>query len=211
MPTIKTSIDQLGDSFQLLLTESDCFHTLFEQSYQLCTHERKQHYIAVIITKPPETIVIFLPTKINTTDLTLPNTLPYYLFDSHSRPTLGIDGSYMAKTKTLKSLIQRLKTLFPPLESDVGEEDNYMTWMYNSIEGVVYASHSYTPTAAPTASDTTTTPADATPPTDTTPSTAADAAAVGVPADMAAPSPPAPAEEEDSSNSSSQDEGYVMV
>ena len=205
MPTIKTSIDKLGDSFQLLLTESDCFHTLFEQSYHLCTHERTQHYIAIIITKPPETIVVFLPPKINTTDLNIPNTLPYYLFDSHSRPSLGIDGSYMVKTKTLESLIQRLKTLFPPLESDVGEEDNYMTWMYNSIEGVVYTSHSYTPTPAPPA-------ADMAPPADTTTPSTTDAGAVGT---VGSPLAPALAAEEDSSNrssnSNSQDEGYVMV
>lgn len=135
-PQVAALLKNTGGPYQRLLTDINSFHSMLEQaiseamcSSSLCT------YIAVTVTKPPETVVVFLPVDRNRSDCA--SNRSYYIFDSHSRPQLNIEGSYVAKCSSETNLINRLKLLFPPLDSE--GEDNYMMWMYNSFEGTAFA------------------------------------------------------------------------
>jgi hypothetical protein len=134
VPTISESMIRLNEPNQLLLTDTNCFSTLFEKSYEVAASKGyTSSCIAVIITKPPETICVFLPPKTGSMDNKW-----FYLFDSHSRPHQGLEGSYLVKSSSLNTIIDRLQNLFPPLPSD--SNDNYLTWMYNTFEGVSFVS-----------------------------------------------------------------------
>jgi len=142
-PHLTTLLRKTGGPYQHLLTETGCFRSMFQQAVNELNASNMSPssssiYMAIIITKPPETVVVFIPVGSRSTSVE--SRLSYYLFDSHSRPQLGIEGSYVVKCGTEAALISRLKSLFPPLmDGDgVGEEENYMTWMYNSFEGLAF-------------------------------------------------------------------------
>ena len=89
----------------------------------------KHSYIAVVITKPPETVLVLLPPH-----FTSPT---YILLDSHPRTNLISphypSGSYALIHSTLSDLVASLKQIFPVTElgDDVAE---MFTMMYNSFD-----------------------------------------------------------------------------
>jgi hypothetical protein len=89
----------------------------------------KDSFIAVVITKPPETVLCLLPPH-----FTSPT---YILLDSHPRTNLLSphypSGSYALIHSTLSDLVASLKQIFPVTElgDDVAE---MFTMMYNSFD-----------------------------------------------------------------------------
>lgn len=136
-PQLDALLRKTGGPYQGLLTDSGAFRAMFTQALgeSVSSSSSTASYVAVVVTKPPETVVVFLP--MNTGISNGANSRPFYLFDSHSRPQLGIDGSYVVKCHSDASLLSRLKALFPALDGE--GEDSYMLWMYNSFEGVAFS------------------------------------------------------------------------
>eukprot|EP00571_Detonula_confervacea_P002001 CAMPEP_0172322940 /NCGR_PEP_ID=MMETSP1058-20130122/47369_1 /TAXON_ID=83371 /ORGANISM="Detonula confervacea, Strain CCMP 353" /LENGTH=314 /DNA_ID=CAMNT_0013038813 /DNA_START=69 /DNA_END=1013 /DNA_ORIENTATION=+ len=89
-----------------------------------------ESYIAVVITKPPETVLVLLPPRGHSSST-------YILLDSHPRPQQlsphHPSGSYALFHSTLSSLVASIKQIFPVTElgSDVPE---MMAMMYNSFD-----------------------------------------------------------------------------
>lgn len=89
-----------------------------------------QSYIAIVITKPPETILVLLPPRSQSQAM-------YILLDSHPRPQQLLPhcptGSYALFHPTLSSLVSSIKQIFPVTElgNDVPE---MMAMMYNSFD-----------------------------------------------------------------------------
>jgi hypothetical protein len=110
-------------STQANLKERNALSKLFDSA--VVSGDSTKH-IGIILTKPPETMFVILPPSRQ------PNGI-YYLFDSHSRPSLGIDGAYLFSSSNLQDIVERCNLLFPVVDFDDGEslmqED-----MYNSIE-----------------------------------------------------------------------------
>ena len=68
-------------------------------------------WTCALITKPPETVVCFLPP----TNYRGCDARPFCLVDSHPRQHLfGAEGSYIRKHSSFEGLIQSLEELFPP-------------------------------------------------------------------------------------------------
>lgn len=116
----------------LLTNSQEAFLSVFEQARSLSTHHSS---IAIIITKPPETVSVILPSRPSSTSRC-------YLFDPHSRPQLGLSGSYLRTSTEESDIVRHLVELFPALPSDdydgnwVGEgaEQNFGAAMYNMFE-----------------------------------------------------------------------------
>ncbi|KAL3772243.1 hypothetical protein ACHAWO_012641 [Cyclotella atomus] len=89
-------------------------------------------YVAIVITKPPETVLILLPPS--AASAVQPK---YVLLDSHPRPNNLAphypSGSYALFHSDMQSLVRSLEELFPAvnLGSDVNE---MMAMMYNSFD-----------------------------------------------------------------------------
>ena len=93
---------------------------LLEACHSCLNDNTCNDWMAVLITKPPETILVLLS-----------RTGPYILLDSHPRP--GLEGSHARIHASLDDLIQSLQEIFPLAElgPDVPE---MMTMMYNSFD-----------------------------------------------------------------------------
>jgi hypothetical protein len=67
-------------------------------------------------------------------------TSQWALFDSHSRPQLSIDGSYLLTAPSSDAILNHLRILFPALTDGgvLGDEESIWTMMYNSIEANVF-------------------------------------------------------------------------
>ncbi|KAL3815862.1 hypothetical protein ACHAXA_002278 [Cyclostephanos tholiformis] len=90
----------------------------------------QQSYIAVVITKPPETVLVFLPPNFSSSS-------SYVLLDSHPRPHQLSPhfpaGSYALIHPTLAGLVASLKQIFPV--TDLGDDvPELMSMMYNSFD-----------------------------------------------------------------------------
>lgn len=83
-------------------------------------------YVAAVITKPPETILVLLPPRGQ-------SGLPYILVDSHPRPNLCASGSYALLNSDFDGLLESSRQVFSPTElgPDVPE---LMAMMYNSFD-----------------------------------------------------------------------------
>lgn len=92
-----------------------------------------EKYIAVVVTKPPETVCVLLPPT------SAPPGSKFIFFDSHSRPQFGYSGAYMVLCNDEMGLVSRLQAVFPSLAMEGGGED-YMQMMYNMFEGSVFQS-----------------------------------------------------------------------
>lgn len=88
-------------------------------------------YSAIVLVKPPETIVVFIPPHSRGET----PKLPFILVDSHPRPPL-CEGSYAKFFRTLDSLSDSLTDIFPKL--DLGPQDEMMNVMYNSIDAYMF-------------------------------------------------------------------------
>lgn len=134
------AIDELGPfmtetldskaALQGLLSTRDHFEDLFAQAR---ASSGDSAHIGIVITKPPETVCVILPPP----DCS-PATRKYILFDSHSRPQLGLSGSYLFVSDDQREIVQRLDGLFPPLPMERGGAADYMQQMYNMFEGSVF-------------------------------------------------------------------------
>lgn len=87
-------------------------------------HANADRWTAVVVTKPPETVVVFLPPRANAS---------WLLVDSHPRPHLGAHGAYATVCPDLTSLINALEAVFPTTElgDDVGD---VLAELYNSFD-----------------------------------------------------------------------------
>ena len=100
----------------------------------------QQSYTAVVITKPPETVLVLLPPlslSPSSSSSSSSSPLPYVLIDSHPRPQqLSPNyptGSFALFHVTMRDLVASLQQIFPyvDLGCDVPE---MMAMMYNSFD-----------------------------------------------------------------------------
>jgi hypothetical protein len=117
-------------TLQGLLSTPYHFQELFAQA-RVCANATD--HIGIIVTKPPETVCVILPPV-----SCLPGVKKFILFDSHSRPQLGLDGSYMYFSNSERDLVMRLEGLFIPLPMEPGGTIDYIQDMYNMFEGTVF-------------------------------------------------------------------------
>jgi hypothetical protein len=108
----------------------------FESILSQCqTDGTTQPYVAVIITKPPETVLVLLPSLAS--KAISANHQSFVLLDSHPRPNQltphNPSGSYALFHSNLPSLVRSLEEIFPVVDlgSDVNE---MMVMMYNSFD-----------------------------------------------------------------------------
>ena len=99
-----------------------------------CQMESSESYIAVVITKTPETVLAILPTQSSAASNT---NAKFILIDSHPRPQQLSPhfptGSYALFHPTLSSLVASLREIFPI--TDVGDGvPELMQMMYNSFD-----------------------------------------------------------------------------
>lgn len=99
-----------------------------KESINECRASINNEWMAVVITKTPETICIFLPPKHSEY-----NSHPYIVIDSHPRPTFSADGCYALFHTSIDGMVDSLKKIFPAIDLgvDVGE---VMAAMYNSFD-----------------------------------------------------------------------------
>ena len=158
---VTASLTKVADPIQILLTEPNAFESLFDRVTETLQLHHQQgvnspqlpsRHAAVILTKPPETIALFLPSRPVTiaaaTDSNVATSSPpkkvavdqnFYLFDSHGRPQLGLCGAYLIKSASRQGIIAHLNKLYHPFTSDGdGGDDNYLMWMYNTLEGQLF-------------------------------------------------------------------------
>lgn len=111
------------------ILSNDSFHPIGMQSLLEGIQQEQQGqsnaYIAVLITKTPETVLVSLP---------LSGSGAYWLIDSHPRAAhLGADGSYAKPHPNLAALLRSLQVIFPP--TDLGPDiPEMMAMMYNSFD-----------------------------------------------------------------------------
>ncbi|CAN0200694.1 unnamed protein product [Ectocarpus sp. 6 AP-2014] len=91
--------------------------------------------VAVVITKPPETVVCFLPAESQAeggaATTGAPSTRQWLLFDSHPRPQLGLFGASVRCFAAEEALVEALNDIFPAV--DLGT-DSVMSSMYNMFD-----------------------------------------------------------------------------
>lgn len=131
-------VDELGPVFSTLdcktaniqgLLSNNSMSKLFTDARVSCPNDK---YIGIIITKPPETLCVVLSPVKSTGEK------KFYLFDSHARPQLGLNGAYLVTTDKESVIVNRLNQLFRPLELEYGEEMSSMQMMYNMFEATVF-------------------------------------------------------------------------
>jgi hypothetical protein len=82
--------------------------------------------VAVVLTKPPETVCLCLPPE--------GGFGRFVLFDSHPRP--GLPNAYAVECGSVGELLARVREVFPPLPPEGGGEEALMAvMMYNMFEG----------------------------------------------------------------------------
>eukprot|EP00903_Cladosiphon_okamuranus_P019153 g17617.t2 len=96
--------------------------------------QEKNKPVAVAITKPPETVVCFLPPERNTETAGAPSS--WLLFDSHSRPQLGLAGASVRSFGGEDALIEALNDTFPSIDLGAEDSSSVMASMYNIFVGL---------------------------------------------------------------------------
>ncbi|CAM9443991.1 unnamed protein product [Pylaiella littoralis] len=94
--------------------------------------KEKNGAVAVAITKPPETVVCFLPPE-NQAESDARTPRQWLLFDSHPRPQQGLVGASVRSFGGEESLVEALNETFPAV--DLGT-NNVMASMYNMFDCV---------------------------------------------------------------------------
>lgn len=100
------------------------FEDITEKIQHLLPDGDEGGIVGVALTKPPLTVAVFAHKAGK--DVT------YAIFDSHSRPELGINSAYFCQSLTLKALVGNLQKLFPRISSH--EEELAVELMYHSYE-----------------------------------------------------------------------------
>ena len=115
----------------ILTKDASAFTSFLENECRLDSKNDPSKYLAVVLVKPPETVLILLPPFDSQS-----NACRYVLFDSHPRPP-SHPGSYMKLCSSMKELAKALETIFPytDLGSDVPE---MMAMMYNCYDAYAF-------------------------------------------------------------------------
>jgi hypothetical protein len=114
---------------QGLLSDNENNQLGLKQTLTNCMDVDGSGWMAVILTKTPETICVCLPTKNNTS----PIGNNFILIDSHPRPYLGYSGSYALLHSSLDDLVHSLKLIFPVSSIGTG----LLAEMYNTFDAYV--------------------------------------------------------------------------
>ncbi|CAM9977630.1 unnamed protein product [Scytosiphon promiscuus] len=95
--------------------------------------QERQKPVAVVITKPPETVVCVLPVEVSSDGdaRTASGSGQWSLFDSHPRPQLGLVGASVRSFGREEALVEALDDIFPAVELDT---DSVMANMYNMFD-----------------------------------------------------------------------------
>ena len=117
----------------ILSNSSSNQHMGFEALLTQCQLDSSESYIAVVITKTPETVLVILPTQSAASN----TNAKFILIDSHPRPQQLAPhfptGSYALFHPTLSSLVASLREIFPITELGDGVPE-LMQMMYNSFD-----------------------------------------------------------------------------
>jgi len=107
----------------------------FHAQLESCRNDVKakaSEWMAVVITKTPETVLVLLPPLTSLCSSSLPNK-NYVLIDSHPRPQFSASGAYAILHPSLESLVHSLSIIFPA--TDLGPDvSEVIAMMYNSFD-----------------------------------------------------------------------------
>mmetsp|Transcript_19425 Transcript_19425/g.28742 ORF Transcript_19425/g.28742 Transcript_19425/m.28742 type:complete len:292 (+) Transcript_19425:98-973(+) len=117
----------------VLSNSSSNQHMGLEALLTQCQLDSSESYIAVVITKTPETVLVILPTQRAASN----TNAKFILIDSHPRPQQLAPhfptGSYALFHPSLSSLVASLREIFPVTELGDGVPE-LMQMMYNSFD-----------------------------------------------------------------------------
>ena len=98
----------------------------FQTILRFC--QTPDRWVAAVITKTPETVVVCLPPLSGGSA-----PVGYVLLDSHPRPQLGAENAYGKTHESLEELCVALQAIFPA--TDLGPDiPEMMAMMYNSFD-----------------------------------------------------------------------------
>jgi hypothetical protein len=130
---LSCDLDQIGEIRQGLLSPGDT--SSFYPQLLSCRHDEKARggeWMAVVITKTPESVLVLLPPLLTKADLAV-HTKKYILIDSHPRSHFSASGSYAILHPSLEALVYSLSVIFPP--TDLGPDvSDLASMMYNSFD-----------------------------------------------------------------------------
>ena len=126
LPSLTSSLSSINITSQRSLTSPDCFEKLVQEAIDSCPDINR--HIGVIVTKPPETVALIINPAPTGRQL---------LFDSHSRPQLGLEGAYLLSSD-LMGIVSHLKQLFPAPSGQNIQSMSLMEEMYYSFEANAY-------------------------------------------------------------------------
>ena len=142
---LKSASDVMGglrvvDSLQGTTLSEDSFDSLLMRINTSSSVNRSK-FCGIVLTKPPETVALILCSaeegKTSSSSSSSSPPPPHYvLFDSHSRPQLGISGAYLLSSADFSGVKTQLQKLFPPSSSNLIEM-SLMEEMYASYEATV--------------------------------------------------------------------------
>ena len=114
----------ISEPYQGLLNNHNTFQVLFDKILKDIREKYSSSSlpIAICITKPPETICIIISNDINK---------PIHLYDSHSRPSIGLNGAYLISSN-INDIIDHINKIWPAFNDD--GDGGYMMEMYNMYE-----------------------------------------------------------------------------
>jgi hypothetical protein len=135
-PTLAARLTHVATPLQGVTSNPSAFlDTILESQALAGTDSSKP--IALVITKTPETVLLLLPAS-SSAGSTTPEPPSYYLFDSHSRPSMGIENGFLATFASPEALAEALSALFPPVW--LGDVDPGADLIYNAFEATVLQS-----------------------------------------------------------------------
>lgn len=120
-----------GAVLQGLTTADGCYESLVSQAQGLPGYSPTLP-LALVITKPPETILLLVPPRTGVGALAQ----QWFIVDSHSRPQFGLEGCFALPASSCAALVHGgLQHIFPPVRMDeFGGGASMMEQMYNAIE-----------------------------------------------------------------------------
>ena len=124
------------DSLQGTTLSEDSFDSLLMRINTSSSVNRNK-FCGIVLTKPPETVALILcSAEEGKTSSSSSSSSHYILFDSHSRPQLGISGAYLLSSADFSGVKTQLQKLFPPSSSNISGM-SLMEEMYASYEATV--------------------------------------------------------------------------
>lgn len=140
VPKYRRSLEVLSEE-QGLTTTRHAFREVIRSAVDHATSRSAP--IAIIITKPPETVLVlvFPSSGGDDDDEGDREGRVFHLFDSHPRPELGLEGAYLATFGSRGGLCGALRSLFPgvQLDDEGGMDAGLAASMYNTYEATCVA------------------------------------------------------------------------